>query len=128
MARLVPEWTGATDDTPPPPRVKARIVERQGGVCSGPGCERTFGPALRPEFDHIVPLVLGGANRESNLQALCEFCHAAKTNVDVAIKSKVARVKKKHLGLETKRSRFPASRQGKWKQKIGGGVVRREED
>ena len=31
------------------------------------------------EADHIVPLYLGGADDESNLQALCIECHATKS-------------------------------------------------
>lgn len=31
------------------------------------------------EVDHITPLEQGGSNDESNLQALCHDCHAAKT-------------------------------------------------
>ena len=34
MTRSLPIWTGKTDDTPPPPRVKARIILRQGGICA----------------------------------------------------------------------------------------------
>lgn len=30
MARAVDEWIGKTDDTRPPPRVLARIFEREG--------------------------------------------------------------------------------------------------
>lgn len=35
--------------------------------------------AAATEVDHITPLEQGGSNDESNLQALCHDCHAAKT-------------------------------------------------
>lgn len=124
MSREVPEWVGRSDDTPLPARVKLRIVERQGGGCAR--CTRQFSPRLLPEFDHRLALINGGANRESNFQALCEFCHATKTKLDVARKALDAGKRKKHLGLETKRSRFPTSKNGRFKAKIGGGVEPRE--
>lgn len=36
------------------------------------------------EVDHIVPVVLGGTDDDSNLQSLCLPCHVAKTNVEQA--------------------------------------------
>ena len=39
------------------------------------------------DMDHVVPLALGGADDESNVQILCngpEGCHAAKTRQDLA--------------------------------------------
>lgn len=128
MPREVPEWVGKDDDSDPPARVKARIVRRQDGRCAGELCGRPFSAALKPEFDHRVAIINGGANRESNIQALCPFCHAPKSKRDVALKAKNDAVLKKHLGLVSKRSSFPTARSGKWKSKIGGGVVRRREE
>lgn len=34
------------------------------------------------EWDHIVPLHLGGLDHESNLQGLCHECHQAKTSLE----------------------------------------------
>ena len=80
------------------------------------------------EVDHIVAIINGGENRETNLQALCSSCHAAKTAGDVAEKASVSRVKAKHVGVKKKPSGrgFQTNRDGKWKAKIGGGVERRE--
>lgn len=126
MPRSVPMWAGARPETPPPPRVKARIIERQGGKCAH--CNRRVGMAGEAiEFDHVVALVNGGENTEANLQALCALCHVAKTREDVAEKSRVARKRAKHLGISAK----PRQPVGGWaairfKRKVGGGVVRRE--
>ncbi len=35
------------------------------------------------EVDHIVPIVEGGTDERSNLQALCKSCHSAKTRREV---------------------------------------------
>lgn len=109
MARDVPEWFGARPETAPPPRVKDRIVKRQGGKCAT--CNRKLGMAGELiEFDHIRALVLGGENREANLQALCGMCHVTKTREDVAQKSTEARKRAKHLGLTRPKQKIPYRR------------------
>jgi 5-methylcytosine-specific restriction enzyme A len=107
MTRPVPEWIGKTDTTPAPPRVKARIVQAQGGLCAC-GCGVKLGAAGEAiEFDHEVALVNGGENREGNLRALRRPCHGTKTKADVAEKAKVARVRAKHLGIAPKKRKMP---------------------
>lgn len=104
--RSVPEWIGKSADQDVPPRVKVRIVERQGGKCGM--CNRKLGVAGEAvEFDHVLALVNGGENRERNLQALCGFCHPGKTREDVAVKKKTASVRKKHLGLDRPKKKIP---------------------
>lgn len=106
MSRSLPEWIGKTDDTAPPPRVKLRIIDRQGGRCAY--CMRKLGVAGEGiEFDHTRALINGGENREANLQALCLICHRGKTREDVAEKSKVDRVRKKALGLNRPKRKIP---------------------
>lgn len=96
MTRSVPEWVGATDDTPIPPRVKLRVFEAHKGVCHLSG--RKIKPGDVWDCDHVRALVNGGENRESNLAPALRDRHREKTAEDVAIKSKVARVRLKHLG------------------------------
>ena len=103
MSRAVPEWIAANDDAKIPPRVMERVARKADGRCVK--CTRETGPGLPGECDHIVPLVLGGEHRETNLQWLCVPCHAAKTKLDVKLKAKVARIRNKHLGIK-KRSGF----------------------
>jgi hypothetical protein len=122
MSRAVPEWIGKTDDAAIPARVKDRIAQRSSDCCVK--CTRKVGGSLRAEFDHATPLILGGEHRESNLQLLCHECHGAKTAIDVKIKAKVARVRKKLVLHERKPSRgFYDSK--RFKMKIGGGLVDR---
>lgn len=124
-ARSVAEWVGTTPDTQVPPRVRVRVFERDGGKCCE--CGRKIGPADQWICDHTVAIINGGANREINLRTICGWCDRnVKTPADVAIKSKTARVKTKHLGI-AKRSSFPGARSSPWKAKIGGGWVRRDE-
>jgi len=96
--RSVEEWHGKTDDTAIPARVKLRIFDRFGGCCAT--CTRRIGGSLLPAYDHTISLIAGGENRESNLQLLCETCHSGKTKLDVRIKSKIARVRQRHLGIK----------------------------
>lgn len=104
MTRSLAEWIARNDDTAIPPRVVERIARNANNCCVR--CTRETGPALPGECDHIIPLILGGQHRESNLQWLCEECHAIKTRRDVKIKAKVARVRKKELGLASPRKRI----------------------
>lgn len=97
MSRSVEQkWQGKTDDTAIPARVKDRIVKQFGGACQE--CRTPFSERVKPEFDHIVSLINGGANAEDNLQPLCRPCHGAKTKVDVATKSTDYQKRAKSLG------------------------------
>jgi 5-methylcytosine-specific restriction enzyme A len=120
MSRSTPEWIGANDDTAIPARVKLRIHTKAEGKCATCGNAPLF-----VQFDHTIPLILGGENRESNLRILCVPCHKAKTKLDVKLKAKVARVRRRHLGI-CQKSRFSCSKNSPWKKKISGEVVRRE--
>jgi 5-methylcytosine-specific restriction protein A len=90
MSRTVPEWVGKTDDTPIPPRVKARVVARANQCCQNCGMRVGHGG----EVDHAIALILGGKNAESNLRFLCKTCHAAKTKADVSAKSRAAKTQR----------------------------------
>lgn len=121
MSRSLPEWIGKRDDAAIPVRVKDRVAQRSDDCCVK--CTRKVGGALRAEFDHAIPLILGGEHRESNLQILCHECHGAKTKLDVKLKAKVARVRARNLGLRKPSRGFYDK--SKFKMKIGGGLVDR---
>ena len=57
---------------PIPDDVKVFVWNRDGGRCV------TCGSKERLEFDHVIPVALGGANTARNLQLLCEACNRAK--------------------------------------------------
>lgn len=105
MSRELPEWMGATHDTQIPPRVKVRLFERVHGRCNHCGIAIVGG--VLPAYDHIVAIISGGENRESNLQLLCSPCHGLKTKIDVAEKSKLYHKKVKAIGIRRKRRTIP---------------------
>lgn len=95
MPRSTPLWSSDNHDAAIPPRVRVRLFQAAGGKCAG--CGRKLGPGDRWDADHIVPLILGGAHSEANLQVLCGWCHKEKSREDVALKSKSARVRANHV-------------------------------
>lgn len=116
--RSVDEWIGSSPDAAIPPRVKERVAARAGDRCQH--CQREIVGKLRAEFDHVIPLILGGKHAETNLQLLCNECHAGKTALDLKLKSKVASIRKRRLGLVPKKPQSP------YKRKLNGQVVHRD--
>lgn len=57
---------------PIPDDVKILVWKRDGGQCVRCGSKE------RLEFDHIVPLSMGGSNTARNVQLLCESCNRSK--------------------------------------------------
>jgi 5-methylcytosine-specific restriction endonuclease McrA len=76
------------------------------------------------EWDHHIPLAIGGDDDESNLQPLCKGCHRLKTGKDLGTIAKGKRVRQRHLGIRPP-SRFPGSRDSHLRKKIDGTVVDR---
>ena len=121
--RSLPEWIGATPDTPAPPRVRLRVFERCGGRCHISGRKITAADVW--ELDHIIALINGGENRETNMApALCDK-HREKTAADVAMKSKDRRVKQKFLGIKPSKMKMAGSRDSGWKKPLHGPAIRR---
>lgn len=121
--RAVPEWIGRTPSTPVPPRVRIRVFIRDDGRCQC-GCNRRITVGEKWQTDHRPALINGGENRESKLITLLTEHHKKQTAVDVAEKSKVARIRARHLGIK-KPSTFACSKASPWRKKISGEVVRR---
>jgi hypothetical protein len=57
---------------PIPDDVKLFVWQRDSGHCIQCGAQENL------EFDHIIPLAMGGANTARNLQLLCADCNRAK--------------------------------------------------
>lgn len=100
--RSVEEWIGKTDDDRPPPRVRVRIFEKHRGRCGLTNL--IIGVKDKWDIDHIVAISLGGANRESNMVPVLRDAHKIKTRSDMKIKSKIARVRKRYLGIQKPRT------------------------
>jgi len=122
MSRKVEEWIGKTPDTPAPPRVRLRVFEKHNGICHLSGRKIMAGDKW--QLEHPQALINGGENRESNLAPALVEPHKVKTAEDLKQKSKDYRVRAKHNGIR-KASRFPGSRDSKFKKKIDGSVVLR---
>lgn len=71
------------------PRMRGRALQerrerwtRKNPLCCK--CEERGIVRVWTQLDHVVPLFKGGADDDSNLQGLCDQCHAVKTAADMA--------------------------------------------
>jgi 5-methylcytosine-specific restriction endonuclease McrA len=105
MARTakLKEWIGKSDNHVPPATVRQRVFDRDAGKCHLCGHVIKV-PGETWDLDHVVALINGGENRESNLAPAHKHCHVAKTARDVGEKSKVAAVRQKHTGASRPKS------------------------
>ncbi len=53
------------------------ILQRDKHLCQS--CIKAGRITRATEVDHIIPIAFGGTGEDSNLQAICETCHRAKT-------------------------------------------------
>lgn len=102
MARSNDEWIGKTDDAKVPPRVRQRVFDRHNGICHLTGRKIQLGE--RWELEHVHALILGGQHRESNMAPALAAAHKVKTATEMKVKSKIARVRKKHIGIAKPKS------------------------
>lgn len=100
----------------------ARLAEF-GGCCGG--CKLPIDAASGCEWDHIIPLELGGDDEIENLQPLCRSCHRTKTTVDVGRIAKAKRVAARHVGIKGPKSVLPGSKASPFKKRLDGTVERR---
>jgi len=125
MPRSLNEWIGKTPDSAVPPRVRVRIFERYGGRCCC-GCNRKIMVGEAWECEDEIAIINGGERRESNLRPFLREHHKPKTARDVAEKSKIYWVKRRHLGIRKTNSRpMPGGRRSSLKKKLNGQVVER---
>ena len=121
--RTCPEWKGKTPDSDPPQWVYERRFEHAEGKCEI--CGRPLSAADTWQLDHKKRVRDGGANRESNLQVACSWCHPVKTAEENKRGAKGARNFVRHHGLKKPKKPWPMT--GKFKRKISGAVVRRSD-
>jgi 5-methylcytosine-specific restriction endonuclease McrA len=96
MARSVKPWRGKTHDTKAPPRVRQRVFDAHGGVCHV--CKLPIKQGETWHLDHVIALIEGGENRETNLAPAHAHCNMAKANGEKMRKAKVQRTRQKHTG------------------------------
>lgn len=63
---------------------RARIMRRDCGLCQACLLRGIIKPAT--VVDHIVALVNGGDDRDTNKRCLCDECHTEKTRQDLGLK------------------------------------------
>lgn len=113
--QLAPRGQGCPECSYQKPRTRARVIRSSSSwhrqrarilKVAGRRCQHLLeGGARCPEWatevDHIQPLADGGADRLSNLQALCHRHHAEKTTVENTERSRAKReaVLKRHHEL-----------------------------
>lgn len=110
MPRKVEEWIGRSDDSMPGKLVRDRLSRAQGDCCAT--CRHAFGPKRRAHCDHVIALIDGGENRESNLQMICADCHKAKTSAEATARAKTRDIRASHIMAEP-RSNWPTQRLGR---------------
>ena len=103
MARSVSEWIGKTDDHRAPGKVRQRVFDRERSCCHL--CSQPIQAGEAWDLDHVKALCNGGEHRENNLAPALRDAHRKKTAADVAERAKTDRIRKKHLGIKTRKSR-----------------------
>ena len=101
--------------------VKAEIYWAQYENCDECGDDVSLADI---EWDHILPLCLGGTNDDDNWHGLCRKCHAAKTKREAAARAKTKRLENVRLGLKKRRRRKLQSRpfDTRLRRKVSGQV------
>ena len=80
-------------------KAKAELRALQQGRCAE--CDRFMEDI---EWDHILPLCLGGTN-DFNWQGLCRPCHVEKTRREAGMRAKADRQRAYHEGTKKPRGR-----------------------
>jgi HNH endonuclease len=68
------EANGSSRRAPIPPELARAVFERDGHKCLECGSSEDL------QFDHIIPVALGGATSPENLQILCGDCNRSKSD------------------------------------------------
>ena len=63
------------------PKLRAMVLERDGGRCSCCGADLSPRPGWLVEVHHVVPRRLGGSEDPRNLKTLCSDCHRPRTEL-----------------------------------------------
>lgn len=88
---------------------RAKAHDEHGGTCCV--CLLPIAPGERFIDEHIIPLELGGTNDKTNRGIAHIVCAKIKTKRDVALIAKAKRVRAKHLGIKSRKSRpIPGSK------------------
>ena len=103
-------------------RTKLLAFQASGGRCQK--CTARL-MTRRIEYHHDTECAFGGTATLDNCVVLCTGCHADITGERAAVIAKSNRVRAKHLGIRRSRSSFATNRDGPFKKRMDGSVVRR---
>lgn len=82
-----------------------KLLASFGGKCRM--CQVQIDGTTGLEWDHRVPLALGGEDALSNLDPACVRCHRLKTKTDVAQIAKSTRQRQANLGIKAPKATIP---------------------
>jgi 5-methylcytosine-specific restriction endonuclease McrA len=99
--------------------VRNAVFMRAGGQCEH--CKKKLRRGSY-QFDHVVPISIGGPSTVANCEVLCRECHNDKTNkIDTPRAAKTKRQKAKHEGtFRPTRNPVPGSRRSRWRKPLRG--------
>ena len=103
-------------------RTKLLAFERAGGRCENCTARLQTGSV---EYHHDREAIFDGANDLDNCVVVCRGCHRTITSKRAAVIAKSTRIRNKHIGIERQRSSFQTNRDGVWKRKMNGEIIRR---
>jgi 5-methylcytosine-specific restriction protein A len=98
VARKRKEWVGKNDDANAPKTVRLRNFDDHGGICHL--CKIPIKTGETWETDHVIDIIKGGPNRESNLAPAHKTCHAIKTAETVKERAKVDATRASYIGIK----------------------------
>jgi 5-methylcytosine-specific restriction endonuclease McrA len=98
------------EEVQPEKRRSLSAKEKLDVLKSHPHCPvcRTAVGVNDAEWDHQIPLELGGSNEVENFRGLHPDCHKIKTRQDVKSIAKARRIRKKRLGLAKPKKAIPS--------------------
>ena len=106
-------------------KLRVKIFAQNNGECHI--CGGKIGVGESWQVEHRIPFAMGGADDESNWVPAHIKCHRTKTTEDVGNIAKAKRREARHIGVRVSRSPLPFGRQSKYKRKMDGSVVLRDD-
>ena len=91
-------------------KIRSQASKRAGGKCERCSANLKSGEG---EYDHLIPLALGGESTLINCQQLCRVCHVEKTADDIRRVRKSDRQRDKATGAVRPKSALAGRKQPK---------------